>query len=82
MGSDTNARRSIEACLNKAANRSGKDDCAKIAGERGLNWQFVLCGDGDDWNKVKNSAIGLTNIFLSLFFIIFQISNAVHQSFA
>ena len=34
MGSDTNARRSIEACLNKAANRSGKDDCAKIAGDK------------------------------------------------
>jgi hypothetical protein len=34
MGSDTNARRSIEACLNKASNRSGKGDCAKIAGDK------------------------------------------------
>jgi hypothetical protein len=33
-GSDTNARRSIEACLNKASNRSGKGDCAKIAGDK------------------------------------------------
>ena len=34
MGSDTNAREVIEACLNKASNRSGKDNCARIAGDK------------------------------------------------
>jgi len=32
-GSDTAERKKIAACLNKASNRSGKGDCAKISGE-------------------------------------------------
>jgi hypothetical protein len=34
VGSDSGERRLIEACLNKASNRSGKGDCAKIAGDK------------------------------------------------
>ena len=34
LGSDTAERKLIVACLNKASKRSGKDDCAKIAGDK------------------------------------------------
>jgi hypothetical protein len=34
LGSDTAERRLIAACLNKASKRSGKGDCAKIAGDK------------------------------------------------
>ena len=34
LGSDTAERKLIAACLNKASKRSGKDDCAKIAGDK------------------------------------------------
>jgi len=34
LGSDTAERRLITSCLNRASKRSGKDDCAKIAGDK------------------------------------------------
>jgi glycosyltransferase involved in cell wall biosynthesis len=37
---------------------------AAIAQEQGLNWQFVLCGDGDQWSRIKANAAKLENIIL------------------
>lgn len=38
-------------------------EAAQLAQLKGLNWQFVLCGDGEKWESIKQRCSALPNVF-------------------
>lgn len=62
IGGDNQKRFFFVGSLSQAFDFEPIIEAARHAQENNLNWQFVICGDGDNADQIKESFIGLSNV--------------------